>query len=397
MHGFDEQHLLGAAATHLAVDAPLEPEFRPALRALLSSLRDDAELSQVGAWRASARLMNALSQRAALRRFETDTPELREHEPEAPIFITGFSRVSTNLLHNLLARVPSLWAPRLWELRDPVPPAQINERWIDRQILAAEATLEQLDEAAPELRRGLAVNATSPDSCGALLRNSFSTPEHALHWFVPGYLEFLADAELGPAYRDHRRWLRVLAWRHRHDDLAGPRVVLEDPWHMGQLDALSSAYPNARVIQVHGDPGEVLPTLARACWLMQRIDARRPRTKAEIGRYCLALLNIHAQRNADARERLGAARFIDVSHRAVLEDPIAVVRRIGRRLNFPITEQALRGAKRWLLDNRFVTRSRPARLEEFGLERQAVDAAFSDYRRRLVEPLGAEVAHAGVG
>src|SRR5690606_8105642 len=124
------------------------------------------ELSPVGAWRASARLMTALSQRAALRRFEAargpgECPEYPEIE--APIFITGLARMSTSALHNLLARVPGLWAPRLWELHEPVPPPRITERWIDRQIRATESMLEQLDDAAPELRCSHLQAATAPD------------------------------------------------------------------------------------------------------------------------------------------------------------------------------------------------------------------------------------------
>ena len=387
MDGLDEQRLLGAAAVHLGVHAPLEPEFVPAWRALLQALRDEAELSQVGAWRASARLMSALGLRANLRELEAETPELREHPLEDPIFITGLPHAATRLLHNLLARAPGLWAPRLWELQAPIPPARIDERWIDRQIRATEAMLEQLEPpdsaAAPELRRVHSHRATDPDACSWLFRNNFSSLAHALHWHVPGYVAFMREAELGAAYRDHRRWLRVLVWRHRHDDLAGPRVVLEDPWHMGQLDALFQVYPNAKVIQVHCDPLEAVPALARACWALQRIDGRRPRAHDAIGRYCVELLDASLRANAVARQRLGSARIIDVSDRAVLEDPLAVVRTLGRRLQFPVTEPTLRQASRWLLDNRFLARAQAGRLEEFGLDRRALELRFAPHQLRF--------------
>jgi hypothetical protein len=383
MDGLDEQRLLGAAAVHLGLHKPLETEFLPALRALLHALREEAELSQVGAWRANARLMTALGQRASLREFESETPELARLEFEDPIFITGLPGVATRMLHNLLARVPGFWAPRLWELQAPVPPTRIDERWIDRQIRATEAMLEQLDEAAPEFRRLHPLAATEPDTCSWLLRNSFSSLATGLLWHVPSYVAFMRNAELGPAYGDHRRWLRVLIWRHRHDELAGPRVVLEDPWHMGQLDALFCVYPNARVIQVHSDPVEAAPTLARACACLQRADSKRPRTMSEIAEYSLEFMTASLRANAAARERFGPTRIIDVSRQAVLEDPLAVVRGLGRRLQFPITEPALRQANRWLLDNRFLTRVQPVRLEEFGFDRRALELRFADYRLRF--------------
>lgn len=383
MDGLDEQRLLGAAATHLGVQVSLEPEFVPALRALLRALREEAELSQIGAWRASARLMSALAQRAALREFEAATPEVSEQRLDDPIFLTGLPRIATRLLHNLLARVPGLWAPRLWELQAPVPPARIDERWIDRRIRETEAMLEQLDETAPELRRLHPLTATDPDACGWLFRNNFSSLVHAFHWHVPSYVAFMTGAELEPAYRDHRRWLRALAWRHRHDDLAGPRIILEDAWHMGQLDSLFRVYPNARVIQVHGDPVDALPGLARTCWTLQRIDGKRARSMSEVGDYCLALLSESLRANAAARERLGTARIIDVSHRELLEDPFAVVRGLGRRLQFSITEPALRQASRWLLDNRFALRARTAGVEALGLDRRTLARRFADHRLQV--------------
>jgi hypothetical protein len=390
MDGLDEQRLLGAAAAHWGVHATLEPDFVPALRALLRSLREEAELSPVGAWRASARLLNALGQRAALTEFEAETPELSGLTIDDPIFITGLPGVAARVLHNLLARTPGLWAPRLWEMQAPVPPARIDERWIDRRIRETEAMLEQLvpvgQSDAPELRRLQPLAATEPASCSWLLRNSFSTQAHGFFWHLPSYLAFLAGAELEPAYRDHRRWLRVLAWRHRHDDLAGPRMVLEDPWHMAQLDALFRVYPGARVIQIHGDPGDpiaALPGLVHSCWSLQRVDGKRPRSMSEIGDCCLELLAASLRANASARERFGPARIIDVAQRDLLEDPLAVVRGLGRRLQVPVSESALRQASRWLLDNRFALRTRAVGVEELGLDRRVLARRFADYRLQV--------------
>lgn len=365
MIGFDEQRLLGAAAQHLGVVEPLEPAFMPAFRALLTGLREEAGLSQVGAWRVSARLMSALGQRVALAQFEYDTPELHRITLERPIFITGFPRASTNLLHNLLVRVPGLWGPRLWELQHPVPPARIDERWIDRQIEATEERLDQLYEAAPEFRRLHPMSATSPDTCSWLFRNNFSSLAHAAAWHMPSYVEFMLRADMGPAYRDHRRFVRVLAHRHRHDDLAGPRLVLADCWHLWHLDALFSAYPDACVIQVHADRDQVLQSLSRSCWILQQVDAKRPRSATQVRDTCAQLLDAGFASAERARERGG--RFIDIEHAQLLAEPLAVVRSLAPRLQ--LQDDGLQAASGWLLDQRALgrvlgrrpadTRSRP--------------------------------------
>lgn len=362
MIGFDEQRLLGAAAQHLAVDEPLEPAFMPAFRALLTGLREEAGLSQVGSWRASARIMTALGQRVALAEFEHDTPELNSIAIERPIFITGFPRAGANLLHNLLVRVPGLWGPRLWELQRPVPPPRIDERWIDRQIHATEEMLEQLYESAPEFRRIHPLSATSPDACSWLFRNNFSSLVHGFYWHMPSYVEFMLHADMGPAYRDHRRFVRVLAHRHRHDDLAGPRIVLEDCWHLWHLEALFATYPDACVIQIHAEREQVLQNLARSCWTLQQVDAKRPRSATQVRDDCAQLLDAGFASAKRARERGG--RFIDIDHAQLLAEPLALVRSLAPRLQLPLPESlpnslpngALQGASRWLLDQRMLGR-----------------------------------------
>jgi hypothetical protein len=354
MIGFDERRLLDAAAQHLNVLEPLEPTFMPAFRALLVGLREEAGLSQVGSWRAGARLMSALGHRVGLSRFEDETGELAEVTLERPIFITGLPRASATLLHNLLVRVPGLWGPRLWELQRPVPPARIDERWIDGQIHATEVMLEQLYESAPEFRRIHPMSATSPDACSWLFRNNFSSLVHAFHWHMPSYVEFMLNADMAPAYRDHRRYLRVLAHRHRHDDHAGPRVVLEDCWHLWHLDALFAAYPDACVIQVHAEREQVLQSFARSCWTLQQVDAKRPRSAAQVRDTCAALLDAGLASAERARERGG--RFIDVEHAQLVAEPLALVRSLAPRLQLRLPEGALNEASRWLLDQRVLGR-----------------------------------------
>jgi hypothetical protein len=320
-------------------------------------LREEAALSQVGSWRAGARLMSGLGQRVALAQFERDTPELASVAIERPIFITGFPRSSTNLLHSLLVRVPGLWGPRLWELQRPVPPSRIDERWIDRQIRSTEALLDQLYERVPEFRRIHPMSATSPDACSWLFRNNFSSLVHAFLWHMPSYVEFMLQADMLPAYRDHRRFVRVLAHRHRHDDLAGPRIVLEDSWHLWHLDALFAAYPDACVIQIHAEREQVLQSLARSCWTLQQVDAKRPRSAAQVRDDCAALLDAGLASAERARERGG--RFIDIDHAQLITEPLALVRSLAPRLQVPVPEGALDGASRWLLDQRVLGRRAP--------------------------------------
>ena len=353
MVGFDERRLLSAAAEQLGVDDPLGDTFRPAFTALTASLRDEARLSQVGAWRAGARIMGALGQRVALDQLVADEPSILEIPITGPIFITGLARAGGHLLHNLLARTPALWAPRLWELTRPAAPPRIDVRWIDRQIRTTEALLEQLYEAAPELRKLHPMSATSPEACSWLFRNSFSTLIQAMHWYMPSYVTYMLETDMCPAYRDHRRFLQVLSHRHRHDDQVGPlaRLVLEDPFHLCHLDDLLVVYPDAVVIHVVCDPEEAVQGLSRTCWTLQKIDAKRAQPAAEVRRYCQRIVDSAHETLARAREWFPPHRFFEVPHAELVDDPLEVVRELGESLNLGTTEAALAGVSSWLSDH----------------------------------------------
>ena len=59
-----------------------------------------------------------------------------------------------------------------------------------------------------------------------------------------------------PAYRYHRRVLKLLQWRCPPD-----RWWLKTPAHMLSIDALDAVYPDARFVMTHRDVGKVLPSV----------------------------------------------------------------------------------------------------------------------------------------
>nr|WP_255216031.1 sulfotransferase [Pseudenhygromyxa sp. WMMC2535] len=322
--------------------------------------------------------MRELERRVALASLEAREPALATIAIERPVVITGFPRTGTSLLLNLLARVEGLWAPPLWQLREPVPPAGASEDSLRAQ---AQAQLDALFAAAPQLRAIHPMDPDWPDECNWLLRNSFSTLHNAFSWFVPSYVEHLGSGDMRPAYADHRRWLRALV--HRRGG-AQPRLVLKDPLHLWQLEELFAVYPDATVIHLHRDPDQVAPSLASMCATMQSVDSDAPRSAAEIGAYSLRILERGLQALERSRATLPAARFIDIPYRELIAAPGEVVRRLGRQLEFRVDTEALADAGEWL------TANRPPRvgghryeLEDFGFSPELLAESFSDYRGRF--------------
>ena len=140
---FESEPLLQAAVSQLP-DAGFGPgEFRPSLDLLLDCLRREARLTQPGTWSAVGRVVQSLKRRRLLAKLLVQRPELTDLPVEAPVFIVGFPRTGTTMLHNLLASNTNHRAVRLWEMREPFAPEGADDGWRDATV----ATTRQLVEA----------------------------------------------------------------------------------------------------------------------------------------------------------------------------------------------------------------------------------------------------------
>ena len=83
---------------------------------------------------------------------------------------------------------------------------------------------------------------------------------------------------MAPAYAQHRLALQTLQSRQPTE-----RWVLKTPNHLWHLDALLAAYPDARIVWTHRDPGPVVTSLASLANAGQRPLTRRtdPRPTAD--------------------------------------------------------------------------------------------------------------------
>lgn len=383
----DEQRILDEARRRFAVDEPLEAAFRPALRALLRALHQEARLSPEARPRVAEGLLRSLGERVALAELEAREPEVCSIAVERPIVITGFPRTGTSFLHNLLARVDGLWSPALWQLRTPVAPAEGGaelEQWRERQREDTAALVRELYTAAPSFEAIRPMKPDWPEECNWILRNCFSTLVNAFTWFVPSYVEYLGGCDMGAAYADHRRFFRALVHRRGLEAGAHPRLVLKDPFHMWHVEDLLEVYPDATIVHLHRMPAEVVPSLASLCWTWQSIDSDAPRTRAEVGRFCLYLLDRGLRALERARTRVPAERFVDISYRELVAAPGSVLRRLGEGLGFAAEGEAVEQAGEWLDRNRGSKASRHRyTLDDFGLDEEVLDEYFAAYRARF--------------
>ena len=182
---------------------------------------------------------------ALLRRTGYGAQSFPHSEGEGLIFILGFWRSGTTLLHELLARAPGCGAPQTWQCMDPSAllmggrrrdRSASTQRPMDKVMVSDSSPQE--DEFAlmamgiPSVYRGFLDPRRLPDLTPLLEQSYWEATS-------PGWEETLEC---------------FLSWCQERDR---PRMVLKSPNHLFRYRASISRYPLAQFVWIVRSPGEV--------------------------------------------------------------------------------------------------------------------------------------------
>jgi hypothetical protein len=290
--------------------------IREGLTVLLDACEREARLSLFGRlstrWDCLRLLVNLL----ILRALEREDGSILSRPIHRPIFITGLPRSGTSFLHALLAEDPASSAPRCWQtiypVRDhPAHGARSGPKEVQRQF-------DIFDKLAPQMRSLHPFDAMSPQECADITAHSFHSLRFDMTYEAPSYRLWLDRRGHAPAYREHKRFLQ-----HLQGDRPA-QWVLKCPDHVFALEALRTVYPDARLVFVHRDPVEVLPSVARLTEVV-RTPFARSIDRVAIGRqiandWVKGAENIVAAAND---RRWPRAQVHHVHYRALAADPLA--------------------------------------------------------------------------
>ncbi len=390
----DFDGLVGRAETYAErMGVPFEatyPEWMLAgLKHLVDALKSpEARLQETRLSHVAYGLTRALRNNAALARERHRHPEIEREQIRQPIFIVGINRTGTTFLHRLLSRDSRFWALRRYELTEPVLPngeystvagtAEDPRRAYAEQLLGATNVVGAL----AGLHR---TDIDEPEEDLWILWLTFSTWIFSAAYHVPNYGRWLAEAESRNAYAHHQRVMQHYTWQRRKRELRGQRHwLLKMPFHLKELEALVETYPDAVFIQTHRDPVEVMGSWNSIVERIRGFSAeQRPphETGPEQLAFMSGMLN-NAMRFRASRPSLDD-RWVDVRYADLVDDPMAVVRDIYARFDWPLEPMAVDEMQNWLTLQEEQRRLEPGHeymLEDYGLTQKTVNEAFEPYR-----------------
>jgi len=353
-------------------------DFRVGLRVLLAAL-DDTELPPEVGDALQAMWLASLETRLRLVQLRHDRPEIADERIEGPLVVMGLPRTGTTALIDLLAQDPAARAPMQWETANLFPPPSRDEWAQDSRIAQLQAVFDDMASSNPIVALGLhTFGAMLPDECNSFLALDFWSPNLVAGAPLPAYSEWLGFFTPRHPYRTHR-------WVLQHLQAHGPsgRWTLKSPFHVFDLPGLLDEYPDAMLVQTHRDPTSLVPSMAGLYSTIRGEGPGDPR-RAATGRELVELWGTGLQRGLAARRDPAIdGRVLDISHRAMLDDPLGTLRSVYDHFDLSYTDEFQDQARRWVEQPSQHTSSVRFTLADFDLDEETVDAGFGSYRTRF--------------
>lgn len=354
-------------------------DYHAGLDMLLHSMDYDPCFTPGGRERAWAQVIGVLRSRAAAYRSMGEHPGYAETAIVSPVVITGMPRTGTTALHRLMALDQRFQGLQTW-LLDAPQPRPARETW-DRfpEFRRTADRLARRHADAPVKQAAHAMAAEHVDECCLLLWQGFVSNLWTAGWSAASYDAWWQTQSEAPAYAHFRRCVQLIG-----SGEPDRRWLLKNPGHIANLDLLLAAFPDARVIHMHRDPGKAIPSLvsllmgSHAVMETGRGDQRgQIMIRRETAKWSAAVVRAEQVRARHPEQ------VLDVIQRDLHRDPIAVIGRIYRFIGMELPETVAHAMRRMSEGDRGPSHAEHRYdIADYGMTEQAVREAFGDYAAR---------------
>lgn len=323
-------------------------EFLEPMRRFLACLREEAPLSWMGRLLARQDALCVLDNRLRMTALFDRHPEILDQPVPAPVFITGLPRSGTTILHELLGQDPAHRVPLCWQTRYAIPPPSDSPASKDPRIRRTDRDLQLWHRLVPAHVTMHRNGAELPSECGDLTAHTFLGDRITALYQVPSFATWSASQDARIMYRWHRKMLQLLQWKR-------PQAlwILKAPAHMNWLDALLDVYPDARIVQSHRDPLQVMGSVASLLIAILWMRADRVDPAGVEAAFGGAPFAAQLQAALRARDALGpdSRQFSDIHYLDLIADPFRSIHALYADLGLELDSVA-EGRMRSYLDSK---------------------------------------------
>ena len=349
---FDTESMLAEAGRRTGgLDDLGDGPFVEPMALFLDSLEREARLNEMGRLIAQERVLLHTVNRLGYVNDRKLHPTIADERVVKPVFIIGFPRTGTTILHDILAQDPDSRAPLTWETMFPSPPPEADTFETDPRIAQAAALLPTPDTETERDRKFKAMHpmgAQLSQECVVMMGEAMCTPLFHNQFRVPSYEDWVdTEADWAHVYTFHEHQLQHLQWHHHRD-----RWVLKTGAHMWGLEHLLRTYPDARIVFTHRDPVKSVTSYASLTTLV-RTAGSDDVDQLEIAQDWIARLKrvIDHALAVRAAGPYPDAIFYDMQFSDFVADQFAVISDIYDAFGLPMSDDGAARMQAFIADN----------------------------------------------
>jgi hypothetical protein len=379
----DAEQLLAAAVQETGKDqfGPEPDAMVEALNLLAASVNEDGDLTPQGETNIAGTIGSLLNRRLEIEDWYARHPEIEDQQIESILFGVGLPRTGSTALSYLLAKDANIRSLRQWEVSAPTPPPDLATEATDPRVLAMERAMTQMTNLPSELRSMLPTSADGPAECLDLMAMTFRSMVLDVMAKTPSFGTWLTnECDFEPAYRYHRRVLKLLQWRRPPF-----RWRVKTPAHLLSVDALNTIYPDGRFVMTHRDVSRVIPSVASVEAAVIRMVSGNP-DPVYLGRHAADTWDVALRRFIAFRDRVGEDRFYDIAFDDMQSDPMTAVEGLYDWLGEELTTGTRVAMEGWLKVNeeeRQHAGGHRYEASDFGLDVAELEERFAYYEARF--------------
>ena len=357
--------------------------LRTRVAAMISWINDRGPFDSTQLREMQAQIVRLLANRLRVALDRKRYSAIADEVIERPVFIIGFPRSGTTLLHSLLTEDPAVLSLKSWHIYSPSPPPGAGPVVRERIAFAQRAVEAWMDfcpaqkSMHPYIDKG-AMQLIEDEELAAL---DFRTV-YPYHFYKVPVLDGMPTPTGDPVegFHFHREVLQHLQWQ-----TGKRRWICKGPSHQMHLAALLKVYPDALCVWAHRPLSETYASNVALRAAVFDTICGRPIDWSQQAR-------AHAEAMKAAVDRLMESDLIDdplvlhLSFRDIARDPLGAVRQVYEPQGLALDAGAERQMRGWLADpeNASDRYGRyPYSYEAFGLDKDWIEDLFADYSKRF--------------
>ena len=352
------------------------------LEMLCNSLKEEAQLNDIGKMAQHSRITGILTNRLRFEKELKNYPEIKDESILGPIVIVGLPRTGSTMMHRLLSSDSRNTSMVWWEGRNPSRfPSEEKGKPLER-IKAGKNEVEELLQASPDLMSIHPMDAMAPDEEILLLEHTFYSTVPESFMYVPSYSKWIEQQNHTTAYEYLKLLLKYLQWQSPYR--SKKTWVLKTPHHMGYVDIILKVFPNAKIIQTHRNPIDTIPSYCSMVTTLAEPLSNQLDPKL-IGQYWekkLSRVMLHCMNIATENP----SNFLDINYLDLIEDPLQQIKKVYKFLNIELNEKAVSEMENWIQENQQHKHGHHEySSSNYGLDDHIIKKDFSEYINRYIK------------